>query len=321
MSSDQMTYRRLGNSGLKVSSVSLGGWTTYGQTVEEQNTVRRIIDRAVELGVNFFDAADVYAKGKCEEMMGEALAEVGPRHHLVVSSKLYWPMSENVNDRGLSRKHIMESIDLTLDRMGLDYLDIYFAHRFDDETPLEETVEAFSDVVRSGRTHYWGTSMWSAAQIAEAVTFAKSNGLVAPVVEQPEYSMLRRERVEGEIMPTTSAKGVGLVVFSPLAQGLLTGKYDSGVPEGSRFANFEGFRKRHLTEDAVARVRALKGVADDLGVTRSQLALAWVLRNPNVSSVITGATRVEQLEENVVAAGLTLNEDTLSRIDEALAGD
>ncbi len=318
MSSDQMSYRRLGNSGLKVSSVSLGGWTTYGQTVEEQNTVRRIIDRAVELGVNYFDTANAYAKGKCEEMMGEALAEVGPRHHQVVSSKLYWPMSDNVNDRGLSRKHIMESIDRTLDRMGFDYLDILFAHRYDEETPLEETVEAFSDVVRSGRIHYWGTSMWTAAQITEAVTFAKSNGLVAPVVEQPEYSMLRRERVETEIMPVTSAKGVGLVVFSPLAQGMLTGKYDTGVPEGSRFAHFETFKKQFLTEENAARVRALKDVADDLGVTRSQLALAWVLRNPNVASVITGATRVEQLEENVGAAGLSLDEDTLSRIDQAL---
>lgn len=319
MASTKMTYRRVGNSGLKVSTVALGGWTTYGQTVEEQNSVRRIIDRAIELGVNFFDSADVYAKGKCEEMMGEALAEAGPRNHLVVSSKVYWPMSENVNDRGLSRKHILESIDHTLDRMGFDYLDIYFAHRYDHETSLEETVEAFSDVVRSGRAHYWGTSMWTAAQIAEAVTFAKSNGLVAPIAEQPEYSMLRSERVENEIMPVTQAKGVGLVVFSPLAQGMLTGKYDAGVPSDSRFAHFETFKERFLTEENVSRVRALKDVADDLGVTRSQLALAWVLRNTNVSSVITGATRVVQLEENVGAAGLTLDEDVLSRIETALS--
>lgn len=319
MADTKMTYRRVGNSGLKVSSVSLGGWTTYGQTVEEQNMVRTIVHRAIELGVNFFDAADVYAKGRCEEMMGEALSEAGPRHHQVVTSKVYWPMSEDVNDRGLSRKHILESIDNSLDRLGFDYLDIYFAHRYDHETPLEETVEAFSDVVRSGRAHYWGTSMWSGAQLAEAVTFAKSNGLVAPIVEQPEYSMLRSERVESEILPVTSAKGVGLVAFSPLAQGMLTGKYDGGVPADSRFAHFETFKERFLTEENAARVRALKDVANDLGVTRSQLALAWILRQPTVASVITGATRVEQLEENVGAAEITLDEETLARIEQALS--
>lgn len=318
MTNTKMTYRRVGNSGLKVSAVSLGGWTTYGQTMEEQAGVRRIIERARELGVNFFDAADVYAKGRCEEMMGEALADLGPRHHLVVSSKLYWPMSDDVNDRGLSRKHIMESIDRSLDRFGFDYLDIYFAHRYDHETPIEETVEAFSDVVRSGRAHYWGTSMWSGAQIAEAVTYARSNGLVAPIVEQPEYSMLRSSRVEDEILPVAASKGVGLVVFSPLAQGMLTGKYDSGVPAESRFANFETFKERFLTEQNVERVKALKEVADGLGVSRSQLALAWVLRKSQVASVITGATRVSQLEENVAAAGLELDEETLERIELAL---
>jgi voltage-dependent potassium channel beta subunit len=315
---NEMTYRRLGSSGLKLSTVSLGGWTTYGQTVAEQERVTRLIERAVELGVNYFDTADVYANGKCEEVMGPALAGAAPRHHLVVASKVFGKMSDDVNDHGLSRKHIMESIDRSLDRLGLDYLDIYFAHRYDPETTLEETVEAFSDLVRSGRTHYWGTSMWSAAQIAEAVTFAKANGLVAPVVEQAEYSMLRRERAENEVLPVTSAKGVGVVVFSPLAQGMLTGKYDGGVPAGSRFAEFESFKERFLNDENAARVRALKDVADDLGVTRGQLALAWVLRNSNVASVITGATRVEQLEENVGAAKLSLNDEVLARIDRAL---
>jgi|SRR5690606_35088706 len=319
MANTTMTYRRLGNSGLKVSSVSLGGWTTYGHTVEELNTVQRIIARALELGVNFFDIADVYAKGKAEELMGEALAASGaPRHHLVVSSKVFHPMSDDVNDRGLSRKHIMESIDRSLDRLGFDYLDVYFAHRYDPETPLEETVEAFSDVVRSGRAHYWGTSMWSPAQIAEAHTFAKANGLVAPITEQPEYSMLRRSRVEERVLPVTTRLGLGLVVWSPLAQGLLTGKYDDGVPEGSRFANFERFREQLLTEENAAKVRALRPIADELGVTRAQLALAWVLRQPGVSSVITGATRVEQLEENVRAATLELSPEQLERIDEVL---
>lgn len=315
-----MNYRNLGRSGLKVSAVSLGGWTTYGHTVEERKVVQAIIDRALELGVNFFDIADVYARGKAEELMGAALREAtSERHHLVVSSKAYWPMSDDVNDRGLSRKHIMESIDRSLERLGFDYLDVYFAHRYDTETPLEETVEAFSDVVRSGRAHYWGTSMWTAAQIAEAHTYAKANGLVAPISEQPEYSLLKRERVEEQVLPTTERLGLGLVVFSPLAQGMLTGKYDAGVPEGSRFSNFENTREQLLTEANLRKVKALAPIAEEFGMTRAQLALAWVLRQRGVSSVITGATRVEQLEENVRAAQVTLNEAILERIDEALA--
>lgn len=319
MANTQMTYRRLGNSGLKISSVSLGGWTTFGQTVAEQNSVQRIIDRALELGVNFFDIADVYARGKAEELMGAALDASGtPRHHLVVTSKVFHPMSDDVNDRGLSRKHIMESIDNSLDRLGFDYLDVYFAHRYDPETPLEETVEAFSDVVRSGRAHYWGTSMWTGAQIAQAHTYAKSNGLVAPISEQPEYSMVQRQRVEQQILPVTTQLGVGLVVFSPLAQGLLTGKYDDGVPAGSRFDNFANFKERHLTDANAAKVKALKPLADELGVSRAQLALAWVLRQPGVSSVITGATKVAQLEENVRAATLELSPEQLERIEAIL---
>lgn len=314
-----MQYRRLGNSGMKVSAVSLGAWTTYGGSVEDKQLIQGIIKRALELGVNFFDNADVYAAGKGEEAMSGALWQTGvPRHHLVLSSKVFWPMSENVNDRGLSRKHILESVEMTLERMQTDYLDIYFAHRYDPETPLEETVEAFSDVVRSGLAHYWGTSEWSAAQIAEAHTYAKQNGLVAPVTEQPQYSMLYRERVEQEILPVTEPKGIGLVVWSPLGQGMLTGKYDEGVPEGSRFDVNEQFGKRFLTDENRQKVKALKAVADELGATRSQLALAWVLRQPGVSSVITGATKVEQLEENIGAAELELSPAVLARIDAIL---
>lgn len=315
-----MKYRRLGNSGLKVSAISLGAWTTYGQTVEEQQTVHDIVAKAVELGINFFDNADVYAKGMGERMMGEAIAALDvPRRQLVLSSKVFWPMSEATTDAGLNRKHIMESIDDSLDRLGVDYIDIYFAHRYDPETPLEETVEAFSDVVRSGRSHYWGTSMWTAAQIAKAHTFAKSNGLVAPVTEQPQYSLLSRERVAEQIAPTTEELGIGLVVFSPLAQGMLTGKYDDGVPDDSRFANLPRFGERLLTDENARRVRALKPLADELGVSRAQLALAWLLHQPGVSSVITGASRVEQVAENVAAAELELGEDLLARIDEAVA--
>ena len=316
-----MNYRKLGNSGLKVSSVSLGAWTTYGGSVQDKAVIREIVDKALEGGVNFFDNADVYERGKGEEFLSEILNDSGvPRHHLVLSTKVFWPMSDDINDRGLSRKHILESIEMSLERMGTDYVDIYFAHRYDPETPVEETVEAFSDVVRSGLAHYWGTSEWTGAQIAEAHTYAKENGLVAPVTEQPQYSLLYRERVEKEILPVTERKGIGLVVFSPLAMGMLTGKYDDGVPEDSRFGKNEGFGKRFLTDENARRVKALKSVADELGVTRSQLALAWVLRQPGVSSVITGATKVSQMEDNLGAAELELTPEQLEKIEDILKG-
>jgi voltage-dependent potassium channel beta subunit len=315
-----MIYRRLGRTGLKVSQLSLGAWTTYGGSVEDQKLITEIVERALQGGVNFFDNADIYARGEGERTMTKALHDIGvERRTLVLSSKVFWPMSDDVNDRGLSRKHVLESIDRSLDRMGLDYLDLYFAHRYDPETPMEEIVEAFSDVVRSGRAHYWGTSEWSAAQIAEAHAFAKGNGLVPPVVEQPQYSMLYRARVEERILPATEPKGIGLVVWSPLAMGMLTGKYDEGVPEGSRFAEHEGFAERFLTEAHRRKVIELKQVADDLDLSRAQLALAWVLRQPGVSSVITGATKVRQIEDNLGAADAELDEAAIARIEEILA--
>jgi voltage-dependent potassium channel beta subunit len=316
-----MEYRRLGRSGIKVSSVSIGAWTTYGASVQDMPLIRKIVETAFGSGINFFDNADAYAAGRAESILGEILEDLElPRHHLVLSSKVFWPLSDDVNDRGLSRKHVLESIDMSLDRMRTEYVDIYFAHRFDPETPMEEIVEAFSDVVRSGRAHYWGTSEWSGAQIAEAHTFASANGLVAPATEQPQYSMLYRERVEREILPVTEPKGIGLVVWSPLAMGMLTGKYDDGLPEGSRFASDEGHRNVFFSDANVAKVRALKDVADGLGITRAQLALAWVLRQPGVASVITGATSVAQLDENVGAAGVELDAEALQRIDDILAG-
>jgi voltage-dependent potassium channel beta subunit len=315
-----MRYRRLGRSGLKVSAVSLGAWTTYGGSVQDKALIKDIVAKAFEGGINFFDNADAYARGEGEAFLGEIFEDLDiPRHHLVLSTKVFWPMSDAITDRGLSRKHVLESIDLSLDRMRTDYVDVYFAHRFDPETPMEEIVEGFSDVVRSGRAHYWGTSEWSAAQIAEAHTYATAHGLVAPVTEQPQYSMLYRERVEQQILPVTEPKGIGLVVFSPLAMGMLTGKYDDGIPAGTRFADNEGFRKSFLNDANVAKVKALKGVADDLGVTRAQLALAWVLRQSGVSSVITGATKVEQLLDNLAAGDLELDAATLERIDGILA--
>jgi len=315
-----MNYRRLGRTGMKISEVSLGAWTTYGGSVQDKALIRDIIAKAFESGVNFFDNADAYARGQGEAFLGEIFEELAiPRHHLVLSTKVYWPMSDVITDRGLSRKHVLESIDLSLERMRTDYVDIYFAHRYDTETPLEEIVEAFSDVVRSGRAHYWGTSEWSAAQIAEAHTYARAHGLVAPVTEQPQYSMLYRERVEGQILPVTEPKGIGLVVWSPLAMGMLTGKYDDGVPSGSRFAENDNFRATFLNPENVAKVKALRAVADDLGCSRAQLALAWTLRQSGVSSVITGATRVEQLLDNIAAADVELDAATIERIDAILA--
>lgn len=316
-----MIYRNVGRSGLKVSKISLGAWTTYGESVQDRARIRAIVERALEGGINFFDNADIYARGEGERTMTGVLHEIGvERHKLVLSSKVFWPMSDDVNDRGLSRKHVLESIDRTLERMELDYLDLYFAHRDDPETPIEEIVEGFSDVVRSGRAHYWGTSEWTPARIAEAHAYARAAGLVPPVVEQPQYSMLHRDRVETQLLPTTDALGVGLVAWSPLAMGMLTGKYDGGLPEDARLAQHDRFAERYLTDANRERVLALADVARDLGISRAQLALAWVLRKEGVASVITGATRVEQIEENLGAADLALPEDAATRIDAILEG-
>ncbi|GGR68625.1 voltage-gated potassium channel [Deinococcus seoulensis] len=312
-----MEYRNLGKSGLKVSEVALGGWETYGVGVNEQQMVRDIVTAAYDGGVNFFDQADIYARGRSEELMGNVLREL-PRHTLVISSKVYWPMSDDVNDRGLSRKHILHSIDGSLKRLGTDHLDVYFAHRYDPDVPMEEIVMAFDQVIRDGKALYWGTSMWPAARIAQAVEFARANGLHAPITEQPEYSMIRRDRVEKEILPYTETAGVGLVVWSPLAMGLLTGKYDDGKPEGARLTEKENWGKNFLTDENIQKVRDLKAIADDLNITRAQLALAWILRQKGVSSVITGATKVQQIEDTVKAAGVRLSSDVIEQIETIL---
>lgn len=312
-----MKYRRLGDAGMKVSVVSLGGWINYGEGKMEEETGRKIIETAYESGINFFDIADIYGKGESEKEMGEVLAQYD-RHTLVVSSKVYWPMSDDVNDRGLSRKHIMESIEKSLDRLAMDYLDIYFCHRPDPETPIRETAQAMHDLVEQGLVHYWGTSEWEASQIAEAYHICDKYGWHLPKTEQPQYSMLYRERVEGRILPTTEKLGVGLVTWSPLAMGMLTGKYDNGIPEDSRFGREEWAKKRFLNDANVEKVKALKPIADDLGITRAQLALAWVLRQDGVSSVITGATKASQVEDNVKAAEVELSADQVEQIEAIL---
>lgn len=311
----QMTYRPLGRCGTKVSTFGLGGWTTFGGSITSERKTREILHAAFDAGVNFFDIADVYARGASERIMGKALRAL-PRQHLVISSKVFWPMSEDVNDRGLSRKHIMESVEASLGRIGTDYLDIYFCHRFDPETPVEETVRAMDDLVRQGKVLYWGTSEWTGEQLREAHAVADRRHLYAPQVEQPQYSLLARGRVENDVRPAAEALGMGLVVWSPLASGLLTGKYDDGVPQDSRLGRIDWLREDVLSEERVAGVRAMRAVAEETGCSRAQLALAWAAAQPGVSSVILGATTVEQLRENLGALDVAVDRELTGRLDE-----
>lgn len=315
-----MKYRQLGNAGMRVSAVSLGGWINFGEGKVEKDTGRKIVETAYENGINFFDIADIYGKGKAELEMGEVLKQYD-RHTLVISSKVYWPMSEDTNDTGLSRKHVMESIDKSLDRLQTDYLDIYFCHRYDKNTPIREIARTMNDLIEMGKVHYWGTSEWPATRIQEAYEICDRYGWHLPQVEQPQYSMLYRERVEDEILPVTNPRGIGIVPFSPLAQGMLTGKYDDGVPEDSRFAREEWAKKRLFNDSNVEKVKQLKPIADDLGISRAQLALAWLLRHQMVSSVITGATKVKQVMDNIQAVEVELSDEQYEQIDTILTGE
>ncbi len=309
-----MSYRPLGRCGTKVSTLSLGGWTTFGGSITSEKTTREILHAAFDAGVNFFDIADVYALGAAETIMGKALASL-PRHHLVISSKCFWPMSQDVNDRGLSRKHIMESVERSLTRIGTDYLDILFCHRYDEETPLEETVRAMEDLVRQGKLLYWGTSEWTGAQIREAHAIADKRGAYGPQVEQPQYSLLARDKVESDVQPAAADHGMGLVVWSPLASGLLTGKYDDAVPEDTRLARIDWLRESLFEGDGRDKVRAMKQIADDVGCSRTQLALAWAAAQPGISSVILGATTLEQLRENLGALDVEITDEVRSALD------
>jgi voltage-dependent potassium channel beta subunit len=314
-----MNYRNLGKAGIKLSEIALGAWLTFGGS-EDKKTTRECVKAAVDGGVNYLDLADAYAGGNAERVVGEVIKDLGlNRQHLVISSKLYWPMSEDVNDRGLSRKHIMESIDGSLQRLGVDYLDLYFCHRYDPNTPVEEVVRAMDDLVHQGKVLYWGTSVWNAAQIEDAVGTARFLGAYPPQVEQPRYNMLDRH-IEPEILPTAAKYGIGFVVFSPLAQGLLTGKYNDGIPEGSRGAETD-WLKDTLTEENVEKVRQLTALAQDAGITMPQLALAWILRRPEITSAITGATKVNHVKENLKASEVELSDDVLERIEEILDND
>lgn len=310
-----MEYRRLGRSGLRVSEVSLGSWLTFGAAVDAEASAD-LIRRAYDLGINLFDTADAYAGGGAEEVLGRAIQEI-PRHHLVIATKCFFPMSDRPNDRGLSRKHVVESVEASLRRLGTDYVDLHQCHRADPATPMEETVRAYEDLIRQGKVLYWGVSEWRAAEIVDACRSADLWRAYRPISSQPQYSILRRG-IEREVLPVSQREGLGQIVWSPLAQGVLTGKYAGGQrPPGSRAtdAKRNQFMSTFLEGTEVERVEQLRPIADGLGLSMAQLALAWCLCSPGVASVIVGVTRPEQLEDNVRAAGRRLPEDVVARID------
>ncbi|MEU6409546.1 aldo/keto reductase family protein [Microbispora sp. NPDC046933] len=314
-----MEYRHLGRSGLMVSEISYGNWITHGSQVEEDAAVE-CVRAALDEGVTTFDTADVYAGTRAEAVLGRALKGVR-RESLEIFTKVYWPTGEGKNDRGLSRKHITESINGSLRRLQTDYVDLYQAHRFDVETPLEETLRAFDDLVRQGKVLYVGVSEWSADQIARALKIADEMGFDRLVSNQPQYSMLWRV-IEAEVVPLCEKEGLGQIVWSPIAQGVLTGKYLPGQPPpaGSRATDpaGSGFIGRLMDDDLLRRVQDLKPIAADLGLSMAQLAVAWVLQNPNVSSAIIGATKPEQVRDNVKASGVKLDAEVLKKIDDVL---
>ncbi|WP_327583305.1 aldo/keto reductase family protein [Nonomuraea sp. NBC_00507] len=314
-----MEFRHLGRSGLKVSEISYGNWLTHGSQVEE-DAAKQCVQAALDEGITTFDTADVYAGTKAEEVLGRALKGVR-RESLEIFTKVYWPTGPGQNDRGLSRKHITESINGSLRRLQTDYVDLYQAHRFDYETPLEETLKTFDDLVRQGKVLYIGVSEWTADQIAQALKIADEMRFDRIVSSQPQYSMLWRI-IEAEVVPLSEKEGIGQIVWSPIAQGVLTGKYMPGQqpPEGSRATDASGSAMiaRFMNDDVLARVQDLKPIAADLGLSMAQLAIAWVLQNPNVSSAIVGASRPEQVRDNVKASGVKLEEDVLRRIDDVL---
>jgi voltage-dependent potassium channel beta subunit len=308
-------HRRLGRSGLRVSEISLGSWLTLGSSVDREAT-RELVHRAFDLGIDFFDSADVYANGAGEEALGYALRGI-PRPAVVIATKAFFPMSERPNDRGLSRKHLFESVEGSLRRLGSDYIDLHQCHRMDPSTPLEETVCAYEDLIRQGKILYWGVSEWGPGEVVDACRIADLRSAYRPISNQPQYSILRRQ-IEAQVLPTCEREGLGQLVFSPLAQGVLTGKYSGGaLPAGTRAADTfrNQFMRAYLEPASLARVDALRPLAAELGLSLAQLALAWCLRSPAVSSVIVGATRAEQLEDNAKASGVAIPPEIAARID------
>jgi voltage-dependent potassium channel beta subunit len=323
-----MHYRRLGSSGLKLSALSFGAWVTFGTSIG-RSQARELIAQAFDAGVNFFDNAEAYAHGEAERIMGDALADLRlPREAWCVSSKVYFGAVDHPapTQKGLSRKHVMEACEQALRRLRVDHIDLYYCHRPDPDTPIGETVRAMDVLIRQGKVLYWGTSEWPADAIREAANFARTHGLHPPTMEQPEYNVLHRDRVETEYAPLYSELGLGTTTWSPLASGLLTGKYSDGVPAGSRMSTpgYEWLARRMSTAEGaeqLGRARRFAALAAELGKKPAQLAIAWCLRNPNVSSVILGASRPEQLRENLGALALfeKLDADVCARIEAATA--
>ncbi len=313
-----MRYTRLGTSGIKVSKVALGSWLTFGHRVDVDET-REILDFAFRAGVNFVDTADVYALGRCEETLGHAL-EGRPRKDYVLATKAFFPTGDGPNDCGLSRKHLRESLAASLDRLRTPYVDLYQCHRYDPDVSIEELVRTMNDFIRAGLIFHWGVSLWSADQITQAVTCARSLGLEGPVSNQPVYNMLQRG-IEDDVVPVSRALGLGQVVYSPLAQGLLTGKYTRDTTPGDSRAADEGsnqFIQTHMTEENFRKIEAIRDIARSAGLSMAQLALAWCLDNAGVDAVIVGARNVRQLEENVTAADIDLPRELVARIDAVL---
>ncbi|MCY7324268.1 MAG: aldo/keto reductase family protein [Phormidesmis sp. CAN_BIN36] len=312
-----MEYRHLGKQGVRVSEVCLGSWLTYGAAKDEA-IARGCIEKAYDLGVNFFDTANVYARGAAEKVVGNVLGQY-PRESYVLATKVYFSMGEGPNDRGLSRKHIIEQCNASLKRLNVEYIDLYQAHRYDPSVPLSETLIAFDHLVQQGKILYYGVSEWSAGQLAHAADLTRLTGLTAIASNQPQYSIIKRD-IEKEVMPLCHREGIGIINFSPLAQGILTGKYKPGeaLPKGSRASdpNQNSFMNRgQLDQDLLMRVQKLVPLAEQEGLTMSQLALAWCLRNEALSSVIIGATKASQVEDNVKASGRKLSPETLSAIE------
>ena len=315
-----MEYRRLGSSGMYVSEISYGNWITHGCQVEEDAAIK-CVHAALDAGITTFDTADVYAGTKAEVVLGKALKGVR-RESYELFTKVYWPTGAGKNDRGLSRKHIMESVHASLKRLNTDHIDLYQMHRFDFESPLEESLQAFEDLVRQGKVHYIGFSEWNASQITAALNIQKERGWTRFVSSQPQYSMLWRV-IEKEVVPLSENEGIGQIVWSPIAQGILTGKYLPGKkpPTGSRATDKKsgaGMISRWMKDEVLEAVQKLRPIAEDHGITMSQLALAWALSNQNVSSVIMGASKPTQVKENVKASGIKLDAATLKAIDQAL---
>ena len=315
-----MEYRRLGSSGMYVSEIAYGNWITHGSQVEEDAAIK-CVKAALTEGITTFDTADVYAGTRAETVLGKALKGVR-RESYELFTKVYWPTGTGKNDRGLSRKHIMESVHASLKRLNTDHIDLYQMHRFDFEAPPEESLQAFEDLVRQGKVHYIGFSEWNAQQINDALGIQKANGWTRFVSSQPQYSMLWRV-IEREVVPLSQQEGIGQIVWSPIAQGVLTGKYLPGQkpPAGSRATDKKsgaGMISRWMRDDVLTAVQNLKPIADEVGLSLSQLALAWALQNQNVSAVIMGATKPTQVKENVKASGVKLDHEVLQKIDAVL---